>query len=255
MRVALTLAGLLLAAPVLAPAAYAQGHEAVRGPAQKWSFDGLFGTFDRASAQRGFQVYKEVCSNCHGMKEMYYRNLTGIGLSEEQVKAVAGAVEVPAGTDDSGNAVERPAVPSDHFRSPYANDKAARAANGGALPPDQSLIIKAREDGPNYVHALLNGYEDAPAGVTVGAGQYYNKYFPGGQLAMPQPLQDGAVTYADGTPNTVDQMSRDVVQFLTWAANPELEQRKRMGVKVVLFLTLMTGLTYAVKKKIWKDVH
>ena len=255
MRVALTLAGLLLAAPALAPAAFAQGHESVRGPSEPWSFNGPFGTFDRASAQRGFQVYKEVCSNCHGMKEMYYRNLTGIGLSEEQVKAVAGAVEVPAGTDDSGNPVERPAVPSDHFRSPYANDKAARAANGGALPPDQSLIIKAREDGSNYVHALLNGYEDAPPGVKVGDGQYYNKYFPGNQLAMPPPLHDGAVTYADGTPATVDQMSGDVVQFLTWAANPEMEQRKRMGVKVVLFLTLMTGLTYAVKKKIWKDVH
>ena len=244
--------GLLLAAPV---AALAQGHEAVRAPPQNWSFNGPFGTFDRASAQRGFQVYKEVCSNCHGMKEMYYRNLTGIGLSEEQVKAVAGAVEVPGGTDDSGNPVERPAVPSDHFRSPYANDKAARAANGGALPPDQSLIVKAREHGSDYVFALLQGYKDAPPGVTVGDGQYYNEYFPGGQLAMPPPLHDDAVTYADGTKPTVEQMSRDVTQFLTWASNPELEQRNRMGVKVVLFLTLMTGLTIAVKKKVWKDVH
>ncbi len=245
-------AGLLLAAPHFA---FAQGHEAVRAPAQSWSFNGPFGTFDRASAQRGFQVYKEVCSNCHSMKEMYYRNLTGIGLTPDQVKAVAGAVEVPAGTDDAGNPVERPAVPSDHFRSPYANDKAARAANGGALPPDQSLIVKARENGPDYVFALLQGYEDAPAGHPAPAGQYYNKWFPGGYLAMPQPLHDDAVVYADGTKATVEQMSRDVTQFLTWTSNPEMEDRKRMGVKVVLFLTLMTGLTIAVKKKVWKDVH
>ena len=248
----LALTGLLFAAPA---AALAQGHEAVTAPPQPWSFNGPFGTFDRASAQRGFQVYKEVCSNCHSMKEMYYRNLTGIGLSEEQVKAVAGSVEVPGGTDDSGNPVERPAVPSDHFRSPYANDKAARAANGGALPPDQSLIVKAREHGSDYVFALLQGYKDAPPGVKVGDGQYYNEYFPGGQLAMPPPLHDDAVTYADGTKATVEQMAHDVTQFLTWTSNPELEQRKRMGVKVVLFLTLMTGLTYAVKKKVWKDVH
>ncbi len=248
----LALTGLLFAAP---SAALAQGHEAVEAPAQSWSFNGPFGTFDRASAQRGFQVYKEVCSNCHSMKEMYYRNLTGIGLSEEQVKAVAGTVEVPGGTDDSGNPVERPAVPSDHFRSPYANDKAARAANGGALPPDQSLIIKAREHGSDYVYSLLQGYKDAPPGVKVGDGQYYNEYFPGNQLAMPPPLHDDAVTYADGTKATVEPMSHDVVQFLTWTSNPELEQRKRMGVKVVLFLSLMTGLTIAVKKKIWKDVH
>ena len=255
MRVAFVRAGLLLASPVLAPTAFAQGHEAVRAPKEPWSFNGPFGTFDRASQQRGFQVYKEVCSNCHSMKEMYYRNLTAIGLNEEQVKAVAASATVPGGTDDSGQSVERPALPSDHFRSPFANDKAARAANGGALPPDQSLIVKAREEGSDYVYALLNGYRDAPAGVKVGEGQYYNMYFPGGQLAMPPPLHEGAVTYADGTPASVEQMSRDVVQFLTWTSNPDLEARKRMGVKVVLFLTLMTGLTYAVKKKVWKDVH
>ncbi len=255
MRVAFVLAGLMLASPALAPAAFAQGHEAVSAPKQPWSFNGPFGTFDRASMQRGFQVYKEVCSNCHSMKEMYYRNLTAIGLSPEQVVAVAASVTVPGGTDDSGQAVEHPALPSDHFRSPFANDKAARAANGGALPPDQSLIVKAREDGSDYVFSLLNGYSDAPEGVKVGEGQYYNRYFPGNQLAMPPPLHDGAVSYADGTPATVEQMSRDVVQFLTWTSNPDLEPRKRMGVKVVLFLTLMTGLTYAVKKKVWKDVH
>ena len=255
MRLVLALSGMIAAGAAFAPVALSQGHEAVEGPKQPWSFNGPFGTFDRASMQRGFQVYKEVCANCHSMKEIYYRNLTAIGLSEEQVKAVAASVTVPGGTDDAGQPVERPALPADHFRSPYATDKAARASNGGALPPDQSLIIKARENGSDYVHALLNGYEDAPAGVKVGDGQYYNKYFPGNQLAMPQPLHDDAVVYADGTKATVDQMSRDVVQFLTWTSNPEMEARKRMGVKVVIFLSMMTGLVYMLKKKIWKDVH
>jgi ubiquinol-cytochrome c reductase cytochrome c1 subunit len=151
--------------------------------------------------------------------------------------------------------VDRPGLPSDHFKSPFANDKAARAANGGALPPDLSLIIKARADGANYVHGLLNGYEDPPEGVTVPDGQYYNKYFPGHFLAMPPPLRDDQVEYADGTKATLEQMSQDVVTFLSWASNPEMEARKRMGIKAVLFLCLLTGLTYTVKKKIWKDVH
>ncbi len=239
----------LLAGPALAQ------HDEMKLPQQSWSFNGPFGTYDRAAMQRGYQVYNEVCSNCHGMKQMYYRNLTGIGLNEEQVKAIAASKEISGGTDDSGQPVERPALPSDHFKSPFPNDKAARAANGGALPPDQSLIIKARDDGSNYVYNLLNGYEDAPAGVKVGDGQYYNKWFPGHQLAMPAPLRDGAVTYADGTPATVDQMSRDVVQFLTWASMPEMETRKRMGIKWVSIFVMLTGLTYVVKKQIWKDVH
>jgi len=159
---------------------------------------------------------------------LFYRDLRGIGLSEEQVKAVAAEATISGGTDDSGQPVDRPGLPSDHFKSPFPNDKAARAANGGALPPDQSLIEKARPDGPNYIHALLNGYEDPPEGVKVPEGQYYNKYFPGHLLAMPPPLQDGQIEYADGTKATVDQMSRDVVQFLTWAANPEMEPRKQM---------------------------
>ncbi len=252
MRLALALLGLLAAGPALAQG----GHEATPPvPNQPWSFAGLFGTYDRASLQRGFHVYQQVCSNCHSMKEMYYRNLTAIGLSEEQVKAIAATVTVAGGTDESGAVVERPALPSDHFRSPFPNDKAARAANGGALPPDQSLIVKARENGPNYVHALLTGYQDPPPDIKLNDGQYYNPYFPGGQLAMAPPLAEGQVDYADGTKATVDQMSRDVVQFLTWTSNPELEDRKRMGIKVVLFLTLMTGLTYAVKKRVWKDVH
>ncbi len=224
-------------------------------PPQHFSFDGPFGTFDRAAAQRGFQVYKEVCSACHSMKEMYYRNLEGIGLTPDQVKAVAATITVPGPLDDQGQPTERPALPSDHFRSPFANDTAARAANNGALPPDQSVLEKAREGGATYIYDLLNGYRDPPAGMKVGDGLYYNLYFASHQIGMPQPLHDGQVTYADGTPATVEQMSRDVVTFLTFAANPEMEERKRLGVKIVLFLIGMTCVTYAVKRKIWADVH
>ena len=224
-------------------------------PSQHWSFDGAFGTYNRASLQRGFQVYKEVCSNCHSMKLMSYRNLEGIGLDAAQVRAVAASVQVPGGTDDNGAAVERNALPSDSFRSPFPNDKAARAANNGALPPDQSDLEKAREGGPNYIAALLTGYTDAPAGVTVPDGSYYNVYFPGHAIHMPPPLSDDQVTYADGTKASVEQMSRDVTTFLTYASHPEMEQRKRLGVKIVLFLALMTGVTYVVKRKVWADVH
>lgn len=256
MRYFIALAGVMLAGLASAPAALTQEHhEQAPLPKQSWSFNGPFGTFDRAAMQRGFQVYKEVCSNCHGMKELYYRNLSSIGLSEAQVRAVAASVTVPGGTNDSGEPVERAGLPSDHLRSPFANDKAARAANGGALPPDQSLIVKAREGGADYIHALLTGYEDPPAGVTVGEGLHYNKYMAGNQIAMAPPLQDDIIAYADGTPATVEQMSRDVTQYLAWSSNPEMEARKRMGVRVVVFLTLLTGLTYMLKKKIWKDVH
>lgn len=246
-------AALILAA--FAAPARAQEEGGVKLPHVNWSFDGPFGTYDRASAQRGFQVYKEVCSNCHSMKLLYYRDLRGLGLSEDEVKAIAAEVTVPGGTNDQGEPVERPGLPSDHFKSPFANDKAARAANGGALPPDQSLIIKARANGPDYVHALMLGYVDPPEGTKVPEGQYYNEYFPGHFLAMPPPLHDGQVEYSDGTKATVDQMAKDVVQFLTWASEPSMERRKQMGVKVVLFLALLTGLTYSVKRKVWKDVH
>lgn len=249
------LAAGLAASPFLAQHALAQGHEAASVPKQEWSFNGPFGTFDRASAQRGFQVYKEVCSNCHSMKQVHYRNLGALGFSEAEVKAIAASVQVPGGTDDTGQPVERAGLPSDRFRSPYPNDAAARAANAGALPPDQSLIVKARTAGSDYVFALLTGYEDPPEGAVAPDGQYYNKWFPGHYLAMPSVLSDGQVTYADGTEATVAQMSRDVSQFLNWTSNPDMEQRKRMGVKMVLFLTLVTGLTVAVKKRVWKNVH
>ena len=249
--VAATLAlGTLLSAP-----AFAQFVETPAPPKEKWSFDGPFGTYDRAAAQRGFQVYSEVCSACHGMKLMHYRDLSGIGLSPDQIKAVAAAVQVPGGVDDSGQPIERAGLPSDVFKSPYPNDKAGQAANGGAIPPDQSVLVSAREGGADYIHAILNGYVEPPAGMKVADGLYYNKYFPGGQIHMPQPLHDGQVTYADGSKPTIEQMSRDVTTFLDYASNPEMEQRKAMGVKIVLFLALMTGLTYAVKRKVWADVH
>jgi ubiquinol-cytochrome c reductase cytochrome c1 subunit len=236
----------------LAPAAKAQEQAAL--PHVKWSFEGPFGTYDRASAQRGFQIYKDVCSNCHSLRQAYYRDLKGIGLSEEQIKAVAASVTVPTIADD-GTPAERPGLPSDHFHSPFANDKAARSANNGALPPDQTLLINAREGGANYIYGILTGYADPPAGMKMGDGMNYNKIFPGHQIAMAAPLSDDTVTYTDGTKATLDQEAKDVVTFLAFIANPEMESRKRMGVKIVIFLLLMTGVTYAVKRIVWSDVH
>lgn len=222
-------------------------------PHQKWSFSGMFGTYDRAAAQRGFQVYKEVCSACHSLKQGYFRDLKGIGLSENDIKAIASTVTIPIIGDD-GQPTERPGRPSDHFHSPFPNDKAAAAANNGAVPPDLSVIEKAREGGPDYIYALLTGFADPPPGFKMSDGTYYNKAFPGHQIKMPPPLSDGRVEYADGTPASVEQMSHDVVTFLSYEANPHMEARKRMGVKVVLFLVLLTGLTYSVKRKVWANV-
>ncbi len=250
----LAVAAMLLAGPGFA-AEDPLSTEALSAPQQNWSFDGPFGTFDRASAQRGYQVWQQICNNCHSLKELYYRNLGDLGFTPAEVTALAAAQTVPGDLNANGEPTERPAKPSDHFRSPYPNDIAARAANGGALPPDHSLIVKARDDGSNHAFAVLTGYRPAPPGFKVGVGLYYNPYVPGRQIAMPPPLTDGAVTYADGTPATVEQMARDVTQFLTWASYPNMEVRREMGVKVVLFLVFLTGLTVAVKRKIWKDVH
>jgi ubiquinol-cytochrome c reductase cytochrome c1 subunit len=228
--------------------------ETIELPKVSWSFSGPFGTFDRAAAQRGALVYLKVCSNCHSMKQGYYRNLEGIGLSEAQVKAIAAGVEIPTIGDD-GSETTRPGLPSDHFKSPYPNEQAARAALNGALPPDLSVIVNAREGGASYVHALLTGYADPPADFKLGTGMYYNKYFPGHQIAMPPPLQDDSVEYTDGTKATLDQEAKDVATFLQYMANPEMEQRKRTGVKIVMFLVLLTGVTYAVKRQVWSDVH
>ena len=221
---------------------------------QNWSFDGPFGTYDKAAAQRGFQIYKEVCSACHSLKEAYYRDLAGIGLSAEQIKAVAKDVQVDDIGDD-GQPMQRPALPSDHFHSPFPNTRAARAANNGAVPPDLSVITLARAGGADYVYAVLTGYSDPPAGMKMADGMNYNAAFPGNQIAMPEPLSDGRVTYADGTPATVRQEAHDVVTFLAYISEPEMEQRKALGVKIMLFLFVLTCVVYAVKRKIWADVH
>jgi ubiquinol-cytochrome c reductase cytochrome c1 subunit len=224
-------------------------------PRQEWSFDGVFGTYDRAALQRGFQVWKQVCSVCHPVEHLYFRDLAEIGFSEDEVKALAATYQVTDGPNDKGEMYQRPGRPSDHIPAPFPNDQAARAANNGALPPDHSLIVKARDDGPNYVYALLNGYVPAPAGFQLLSGMYYNEYFPGNQIAMPPPLSANAVTYADGTPATVPQMAHDVVVFLTWASDPNLEERHRIGFKVFFFLIVTTGVFYAAKRKIWSRLH
>ena len=255
MRTRLALA---LGCVILAAGFGAQADE-ITFPHIKWSFEGPFGTFDRASAQRGFQVYNEVCSACHSMKLMSYRNLAGIGLSPEQIKAIAASKTVPGELNDQGEPTTRPGLPSDTFASPYPNDKAARAANNGALPPDHSLIEKARYpggEGADYVHALMTGYEDpAPNGFKVPDGSYYNKYFPGHAIHMPPPLSDGSVTYADGTKATVDQEARDVATFLYFASNPEMEQRKHLGIRMVGFFAILCCVSYGVKRKVWAHLH
>lgn len=224
---------------------------------ESWSFQGFFGKFDRPQIKRGFQVYKEVCAACHSMRYLSYRNLTALGFSEDEVKAIAATVEVTdKEPNDEGEMFKRPGRPSDRFASPFANEQAARAANGGAYPPDLSLIIKAREGGADYLHALIAaGYQTPPAGVTVPEGKQYNIYFPGNMIAMAPPLAEDAVTFADGTKASVHQMAEDVATFLAWAAEPEMEERKRTGIKVVLFLIVLSGLLYAVKRKVWKGIH
>lgn len=220
----------------------------------QWSFNGPFGTVDRASAQRGFQVYKEVCSACHSMRLLSYRNLSQIGFSQDEIKAIAANYNVTDGPNDDGDMFERPARPSDHFYKPFANDKAARASNNGALPPDLSLIVKARPHGPDYVYSILTGYEpedEIPADVKMGVGMNYNPYYPGKQIAMPQPVRGGEVEYMDGTVATQDQMARDVVNFLQWAAEPEMEHRKEMGIKVLLYMAIFTVFFYIAKNRIW----
>lgn len=220
-----------------------------------WPHDGPFGKFDKAAAQRGFQVYKEVCAGCHSLNFIAFRNLADLGFNEGEVKAIAADYDVTDGPDEEGEMFERPAVPSDHFPAPFANDNAARASNGGALPPDLSLITKARADGVNYLYSLLQGYHEAPTDFELGEGMSYNAYFGGHQIAMAQPLDDEAVEYADGTPATLEQMSSDVATFLTWAAEPTLEERKGTGLKAMIFLIVLTGLFYATKRKIWANLH
>jgi cytochrome c1 len=233
----------------------------VKLPEVHWHFKGPFGTYDRAAAQRGYQIYKEVCSACHSLNMLSYRNLVDLGLTENQVKGLIADIQVPDLGDD-GAVIDRPARLSDKFKKPYPNDLAAAAVNGGKAPPDLSVIIKAREEGPDYVHALLTGYvpfdkltpdQIKEAGVT--KDDNFNKYFPGHRIAMPPPLADDKVTYADNTKASLDQEAKDIVEFLAWASEPHLEDRNRAGVRVILFLLAMAGLMYAVKRAVWADKH
>ena len=225
---------------------------------QDWSFNGIFGTFDRGALQRGFQVYKEVCAGCHSLDLMSYRNLSQPGgpeFSKEQVKVLAAEAEVQDGPNDEGEMFDRPGRASDKFVSPYPNDEAARAANNGALPPDLSLIIKARKDGANYLYSLMVGYEEEmPADFKLRDGMSYNPFFAGHQISMPAPLSEDAVEYSDGTKPTLKNLSRDVVTFLAWAGEPHMEARKTMGFKVLLYLIILAGLLYAANKKLWSRV-
>lgn len=229
--------------------------EAPTPPAQDWQFNGLFGTFDLAAVQRGYQVYREVCATCHAMHLLSFRNLRDIGFSEAEVAALAEQFVIVDGPNADGEMEERPGIPADRFPSPFPNEQAARAANGGAYPVDLSVIAKARQYGPDYLYALLTGYEEPPENFELSAGRHYNAYFPGHQITMPDMLVDDGVQYHDGTEATAEQQAWDVANFMMWAAEPHMEERKQMGVRVVLFLIVFTAIMYAVKRKVWADVH
>jgi ubiquinol-cytochrome c reductase cytochrome c1 subunit len=270
--VATLLVSSALAQPVQAPTQFP-----IKEPEpQRWSFAGPFGSFDTAQLQRGYQVYKEVCSNCHSMKLVAFRNLAQAGgpdFTADQVKALAATFKVTDGPNDAGDMFERPGRPSDRFPSPFPNEQAAAAANNGAAPPDLSLMAKARaaergpvwtvidfltqyqEAGPDYIHALLTGFQDPPPGLTIPDGTHYNPYFlSAASLAMPPPLSAGQVAYTDGTPTTVDQYARDVAAFLMWAAEPHLVERKRMGFEVFVFVLIFAGMMYLTKKRVWGKI-
>jgi ubiquinol-cytochrome c reductase cytochrome c1 subunit len=253
-RIATVAALLLVLGPAAGPVARA-AEGALEPIARSWPHDGPFGAFDRAAAQRGLQVYREVCSGCHSLDYVAFHTLAALGFSEDQVRSLAGEYTITDGPNDEGEMFERPGQLTDRFPPPYPNEQAARVANGGALPPDLSLITKARADGSNYVYSLLLGYGEAPAGEEGPEGMSYNRYFPGHWIAMPEPLFEDQVTYADGTAATLEQMSGDVTTFLTWAAEPTLEARKQTGLKVMLFLLVLTGLLYATKRKVWARLY
>ena len=223
-----------------------------------WSFKGLFGKFDRGALQRGYQVYTEVCSSCHSMKYLSYRNLAEKGgpeFSIAEAKAIAASFEVTDGPNDDGEMFTRPGKLSDKFVMPYDNVKAAQAANGGAYPPDMSVLVKARGGGVDYIYSLLQGYEDPPMGMSLDDGVYYNKYMYGNKIKMANQLSDGLVEYGDGTTASVEQMSKDVTTFLMWAAEPHLESRHQMGFKAIVYLIILTILVYFSMKKIWSRIE
>ena len=223
-----------------------------------WSFKGITGKFDRSSLQRGYQVYKEVCASCHSMQYLSYRNLSEPGgpeFSTEEVKAIAASFEVLDGPNSDGEMFQRPARPSDKFVNPYPNKQAAIAANGGAYPPDMSVLVKARKGGADYIYSVLLGYdEEVPEDIVLDQGVYYNKYMSGNRIKMPKVLSDGLVEYADGTISSEEQMAKDVTTFLSWAAEPELEERHKTGIKVMIYLILLTVLVFLSMKKVWSRI-
>ncbi len=248
-RIFAALVATLLAGPALA----AGGDVALTK--RDWSFNGPFGTFDKAAMQRGFQVYREVCAGCHSMQYIAFRNFADLGYNEAEIKAIAAEYDVEDGPNDEGEMFTRPGIPADRMPSPYPNDNAARAGNGGALPPDLSLIAKARANGPDYLYSLLIGYKEAPASMNVPDGMYYNDAYPGNLIAMPQPLYGDDVTYADGADTSIEGSAADLTQFLMWAAEPKMEARKRIGVAVVFFLSIFVVLSVMAKRRVWADLH
>ena len=223
-----------------------------------WSFKGLFGKFDRSALQRGYHVYTEVCSSCHSMKYLSYRNLAQEGgpeFTEAEAKAIAASFEVTDGPNSDGEMFTRPGKLSDKFVMPYENVKAAQAANGGAYPPDMSVLVKARGGGVDYIYSLLQGYDDPPPGVKLDDGVYYNKYMYGNKIKMSAPLSDGLVEYGDGTEATKEQMAKDITTFLMWSAEPHLETRHKTGFRVIVYLIILSILVYFTMKKIWSRVE
>jgi len=271
-----------LTALVIAGGAASAAEEGAEIHKQDWTFAGIVGHFDRAQLRRGYAVYKGVCSACHGMKQLHFRNLGEPGgpeFSQSNVDQFAADAQVTDGPNDDGEMFQRPGKPADRFPLPYPNDKAAAAAQNGAVPPDLSVMAKARgiertaawytepahwisdvvtayqEAGPDYITALLTGYSEPPAGMQMAPGMNFNKAFPGHQIAMPMPLSDGQVDYTDGTPATVANYAKDVSAFLMWAAEPKLEERKRMGLKVMVYLIILAGLLYLSKRALWRNVE
>ena len=241
---------------LITTACYGEGQfEPLTPKKMHWPFEGMSGKFDRQSLQRGYKVFKDVCGNCHAASRLAFRNLKEIGFSNEEVKEIAKSYEVEDGPNDQGEMFKRPGKPSDYFVKPFANAEAAKAANNGTVPPDLSLITKAREDGENYVYSLLTGFGDEqPADFHVPEGSHYNPYFSTGAIAMSPPLSDDIVQFDDGTSATVDQMSYDVVNFLQWAAEPEMEYRKALGFKVLAFLLFATIIFFIAKKRVWSQL-
>lgn len=247
---------LVIAAAFLAGISTAHAEGGATLPDVEWSWEGPFGTFDKAQLQRGLQVYTEICVTCHSLSLVAYRNIAALGYSQDEIKAYAANYEVQDGPNDEGEMFMRAALPSDRFVPPFPNENAARASNNGAYPPDLSLMTKARKNGADHLFAMMAGYVDeAPEGVELAEGMAYHKYFTGNQIAMPQPLYGEDVEYADGTEATLEQEAKDVTAFLAWAAEPELEKRKSMGIKVLLFLGVLFVMAVAVKKAVWRDVH